>query len=133
MLVLQIKLPSVLEKTISDMSKVATPLALAVLGGSFKIEKINKNIKQLIIGVVGKLVIVPLTFIPIAIYLGFRNVELASIMIMLSAPVAVSSFTMAEQMDADGELAAQLVVFTSMLSVITIFIYIFVMKQLCYM
>lgn len=115
------------------MSKIATPLALAVLGGSFKIEKINKNIRQLIIGIVGKLIIVPLIFIPIAIYLGFRNVELASVMIMLSAPVAVSSFTMAEQMDADGDLAAQLVVFTSILSVITIFIYIFVMKQLGYM
>lgn len=133
MLVLKIKLPTVLEKTISDMSKIATPLALAVLGGSFKIEKITKNIKQLVIGVIGKLIIVPLIFIPIGIYLGFRDVELATIMIMLSAPVAVSSFTMAEQMEADGELAAQLVVFTSMFSVITIFLYIFVMKQLGYM
>ena len=133
MLVLKIKLPIVLEKTISDMSKIATPLALAVLGGSFKIEKITKNIKQIVIGVVGKLIIVPIIFIPIGIYLGFRDVELATIMIMLSAPVAVSSFTMAEQMEADGELAAQLVVFTSMFSVITIFLYIFVMKQLGYM
>lgn len=114
------------------MSKIATPLALVVLGGSFRIEKINKNLKPLIIGVIGKLIIVPLIFIPIAIYLGFRGIELASVMIMLSAPVAVSSFTMAEQMEADGELAAQLVVFTSMFSVLTIFIYIFVMKQLCY-
>lgn len=132
MLVLHIKLPSFLEKTISDMSKIATPLALSVLGGSFKIEKINNNIKQLFIGVVGRLILVPSIFIPIAIYLGFRDVELASVMVMLAAPVAVSSFTMAEQMDADGELAAQLVVFSSMISVITIFIYIFVMKQLGY-
>ncbi|MEW9989519.1 AEC family transporter, partial [Clostridium butyricum] len=132
MLVLQIKLPTIFEKTISDMSKIATPLALVVLGGSFRIEKINKNLKPLIIGVIGKLIIVPLIFIPIAIYLGFRDIELASVMIMLSAPVAVSSFTMAEQMEADGELAAQLVVFTSMFSVLTIFIYIFAMKQLCY-
>lgn len=132
MLILHIKLPMLLEKTISDMSKIATPLALIVLGGSFKVEKINSNIKQLCIGIIGKLIIVPLIFIPVAIHLGFRNIELASVMIMLSAPVAVSSFTMAEQMDADGELAAQLVVFTSMLSVITIFIYVFVMKQLGY-
>ena len=132
MLILHIKLPMLLEKTISDMSKIATPLALIVLGGSFKVEKINSNIKQLCIGIIGKLIIVPLIFIPVAIHLGFRNIELASVMIMLSAPVAVSSFTMAEQMDADGELAAQLVVFTSMLSVITIFMYVFVMKQLGY-
>lgn len=132
MLILKIKIPLILEKTISDMSKIATPLALIVLGGSFKIEKINKNLKQLVIGIIGKLIIVPLIFMPIAIYLGFRNIELASVMIMLAAPVAVSSFTMAEQMEADGELAAQLVVFTSMLSIVTIFIYIFTMKQFGY-
>ena len=132
MLVLKIKLPTFLEKTISDMSKIATPLALVVLGGSLKIERISNNIKQLIIGITGRLIIVPLIFVPIGICLGFRDVELATIMIMLSAPVAVSSFTMAEQMDGDGDLAAQLVVFTSMFSVITIFIYIFIMKQLGY-
>ncbi|WP_294406452.1 AEC family transporter [uncultured Clostridium sp.] len=132
MLTLHIKLPLFLEKTISDMSKIATPLALIVLGGSFKIEKINNNIKQLCIGIIGKLIVVPSIFIPIAIHLGFRNEELASLMIMLAAPVAVSSFTMAEQMEADGELAAQLVVFTSMISVITIFVFVFVLKQLAY-
>lgn len=132
MLLLKIKLPTFLEKTISDMSKIATPLALVVLGGSLKIERISNNIKQLIIGITGRLIIVPLIFVLIGVYLGFRDVELATIIIMLSAPVAVSSFTMAEQMDGDGDLAAQLVVFTSMFSVITIFIYIFVMKQLGY-
>ncbi|EQG58731.1 putative malate transporter domain protein [Clostridioides difficile DA00149] len=50
-------------------------------------------------------------------------------MIMLSAPTAVSSFTMAQQMDSDSELAGQIVVFTSGFSIITVFLIIFILKQ----
>ena len=51
---------------------------------------------------------------------------------MFAAPGAVSSFTMAEQMGADGDLAGQIVVFTSLFSIITMFFWIFINKQLGY-
>ncbi|NME84165.1 AEC family transporter [Clostridium sp. SM-530-WT-3G] len=127
-----VKLPYFLEKSINDISKIATPLALIILGGSFEFDEIAHNIRQIAIGVFGKLIAVPIIFVPIAINVGFRNIELATLIIMLAAPTAVSSFTMAEQMEADGELAGQLVVFTSAISVFTIFIWIFIMKELGY-
>lgn len=125
-----IKLPSAIEKTVSDISKVATPLSLILLGASFKLYAYKGYIKQLIIVVAGKLVLIPGIFVPIAILFGFRGVELACLLIMLSSPTAVSSFTMAQQMDADSELASQIVVFTSGLSVLTVFLWIFILKQL---
>ena len=85
--------------------------------------------KELAIGVTGKLVICPLIMVSLGILLGFRNETLVPIMIMSGAPTAVSSFPMAQQMDGDGELAAQLVVFTSGLAILTIFLWIFVLKQ----
>ncbi|HCW52543.1 MAG TPA: AEC family transporter [Clostridium sp.] len=127
-----VKLPYFLEKSINDISKIATPLALIILGGSFEFDEITNNIKQIAVGVFGKLIVVPIIFVPIAINIGFRNIELATLVIILAAPTAVSSFTMAEQMDADGELAGQLVVFTSAISVFTIFMWIFTMKELGY-
>lgn len=132
LLFVDMRIPYFLERSINDISKIATPLALIILGGSFEFNKMTNNIKQIAIGVFGKLIVVPIIFVPIAISLGFRNIELATLVIMLTAPTAVSSFTMAEQMDADGELAGQLVVLTSAISVFTIFIWIFVMKQLEY-
>lgn len=132
LLFLNIRLPYFMEKSINDISKIATPLALIILGGSFEFNKISGNIKQILIGVLGKLVIVPIISVPIAIKYGFRNIEWGALIIMLAAPTAVSSFTMAEQMDGDGELAGQLVVFSSAVSVVTIFICIFVVKQLGY-
>ena len=70
--------------------------------------------------------------LPIAVALGFRGIELGTLITMLAAPGAVSSFTMAEQMGADGDLAGQIVVFTSLFSIITMFFWIFINKQLGY-
>ncbi|WP_297427272.1 AEC family transporter [Clostridium sp.] len=76
--------------------------------------------------------LVPGIFWPIAINVGFRNIEIAVIIILLISPTATSSFVMAEQMGGDGELADQLVIFTSAFSIITMFLRIFFIKQCVY-
>lgn len=131
-LILNIKLPKVLENTISDVSKVATPLALVILGGSFTFKSVVGYKKQLIIGCFGRLVGIPAIFIPIAVLMGFRGVELGTLLTMFCAPTAVSSYTMAEQMGGDSELAASLVVFGSSFAIITFFLWIFIVKSLGY-
>jgi len=124
-----IKLSIVLEKTITDISLIATPLALIVLGGSFKVSKLSKNILPLSLGVFGKLVFVPMVLIPISILFGLRGPELGALMAIYASPTAVSSFIMAEQMNGDSELAGQIVVIGSILSILTIFIWIVILKQ----
>ena len=92
-------------------------------------EKVKEYKKQLTIGVLGRLVFSPLLMVSAGILLGFRNELLIPLLIMSGSPTAVSSFTMAQQMDGDGELAAGLVVFTSALAILSMFLWIFVLKQ----
>ena len=125
-----IKFPLIIEDTVSDIAGIATPLALVVMGGSFNFTAVKGNLKQISIGVIGKLVVVPLIFIPLSIFMGFQGAELVTLMILFAAPTAVSSFTMAQQMGADGDLACQLVVFDSTISIITIFFWVFTLKQM---
>lgn len=51
-LLLKIKIPTAIEKTISDVSKIATPLSLILLGASFKFDNIKKYLKQTTIAVI---------------------------------------------------------------------------------
>lgn len=132
MLLTEIKFPKFLDKTLLDLSKVATPLALVILGGSFEFTAIRGCLKQVLIAVLGRLVIVPSIFIPISIFAGFRDIELATLLVMFSAPVAVNSFTMADQMGADSELAGQIVVLSSTFAIFTIFFWIYIVKTLGY-
>ena len=128
-LLLKIKIPTAIEKTISDVSKIATPLSLILLGASFKFGNIKKYLKQTTIAVVGKTILTPCIILPICIMFGYRGVELSTLMIIFAAPTAISSFTMAQQMDSDSDLAGQIVVFTSAFCVVTVFMWIFVLKQ----
>lgn len=129
-LILNIKLPIFLETSIKDIAKIATPLSLILLGASFSFSNIKKYLKETLIVVLGKLILVPLVFLSIAYYIGFRNIALLSLMAMFAAPTAISSFQMAKQMDGDYDLAGQIVVFTSAFSIITVFGWIFILKQL---
>lgn len=127
---LNITLPSAVQKSVNDLGSVATPLSLVALGGSFMVEKVKEYRRQLTIGVLGRLVFSPLLMVSVGILLGFRNELLIPLLIMSGSPTAVSSFTMAQQMDGDGELAAGLVVFTSAFAILSMFVWIFVLKQM---
>jgi predicted permease len=128
-LILKVKIPTPVEKTINDISKLATPLSLLLLGATFKFDEIKKYRKQTTIAVLGKTILVPCIMLPICIMFGYRGVELTTLMIIFAAPTAISSFTMAQQMDSDSELAGQIVVFTSAFCVLTVFMWIFTLKQ----
>ncbi|MDP4118168.1 MAG: AEC family transporter [Bacillota bacterium] len=125
-----IRLPSAFEKTVSDLSKIATPLAFLVLGGSINFGKAKGYTKQLISGVTVKLILSPLIFITIAVLLGFKNAELAILLSLFASPAAVSSFTMAQSMGGDDELAGQLVALGTTICIVTMFLWIFILKQL---
>lgn len=128
--VAHIKLPAAIDKTVSDVSKIATPFALIVLGGEFKISNVYKNIRYIVAVCIGKLILIPSLVIPIAVMFGFRGIELGALFSMVASPVAVSSYIMATQCNANDELAGQIVFSTTLISSFTIFIFIYILKSL---
>lgn len=123
-----IKMPAILQKPVDDLSKVATPLALFLLGASVDLTKTGSHVKQLVMCVATRLVIVPLIAVAAAVVMGMRGVELASVLVIFGAPAAVNSAIMSQQMGADGELAADAVVFTTAFSALSMFVFVFALK-----
>ena len=123
-------LPQLLTNPMTDWGKIATPLALVSLGGSFQFSRVRSGIRQLIIVVLGRLILVPAAFVALGALFGFRGVELMVIAAVFGAPTAVSSFPMAQEEGGDGELAGQIVVFSSVLSMFSLFGIILVLKTL---
>jgi len=125
-----IKLPDVVEKAVSDVAKIASPLAIIVLGASFTFSSLRGCVKELCTVVAARLVIVPAIAIFFAVLLGFTGEALACVLIAFGAPVAVSSFSMAQQMGGDEALAAQVVVVSSALCLLTLFGWIFLLNSM---
>ena len=129
-LVLKISIPKPVYKAIGDISKIATPLAFLVLGAGLKFGNILKNLKYLISVNILRLIGNPLITVGLGKLLGFQGIELVALLSMSACPTAVVSYTMAKEMNADGDLAGEIVATTSMLSIFTIFCWVLVLKNL---
>ena len=116
-----IRLPEPLEKVVSQMSAVSSPMLLFLLGAFFQFSGVRSHIRELAAVCAGRLVVFPAIFLGLAVVMGFRGVELVSLLGVFSSATAIASFTMAQQMGGDAELAGDIVVWTSALCSFTLF------------
>ena len=122
-------IPDILYGSVKQVASIATPLALVALGASLNFAAVKDNAAYIVWGVMAKLVIAPLVFITAGILIGFRDRELAILIAMYASPAAVSSYTMAQQMGADEQLAGHMVVFGTAFSVLTVFLWVTVLTH----
>lgn len=125
----RLQLPAILDKTVNSISQTATPIALICIGAGFEGRKAIKKIKPTLVGTFIKLIGLAAIFIPIAVYMGFRNQELMAILIMLASPTTVTSYIMAKNMNNDEVLASSIIVLTTILSSITLTGWIFILRS----
>lgn len=126
----QLDFPVMVDKTISNVAKMATPLALIALGAGFEGKKALAKIKPTFWASAIKLVIQPLVFWPVAVKMGFTGEQLIAILIMLAAPATPSCYIMAKNMKNDGVLTASIVVMTTLLAAFTLTGWIYLLKML---
>ena len=127
---LGIRLPTAVDTTVQDLAKLSTPIAFMILGGDLDFSKVKGNLKVASVVLTVKLVILPLIMIPMIVMMGYRDADLLSGLLAYQTPVAVSSYIMAQQAGADGQLAGQLVVFSSVLSIFTLFVTILILRTI---
>lgn len=129
-LVAGIRLPHILEQTIQSVSAIASPLQLFLLGAFFQFSGLKTYRRELVTVSIAKLIVSPGLFLGLGALLGFRGVAFVSLIGIFASPTAVNSFTMAQQMGGDAELAGDIVVTTSAASILTLFLWIFLFKSL---
>lgn len=129
-LVAGIRLPHILEQTIQNVSAIASPLQLFLLGAFFQFSGLKTYRRELVTVSIAKLIVSPGLFLGLGALLGFRGVAFVSLIGIFASPTAVNSFTMAQQMGGDAELAGDIVVTTSAASILTMFFWIFLFKSL---
>lgn len=125
-----IRLPHILEQTIQNISAIASPLQLFLLGAFFQFSGLKTYRRELVTVSAAKLIVSPGLFLGLGALLGFRDVAFVSLIGVFASPTAVNSFTMAQQMGGDAELAGDIVVTTSAVSILTMFLWIFLFKSL---
>ncbi|MBR2293346.1 MAG: AEC family transporter [Clostridia bacterium] len=126
------KQTGVLFSVVESIAKIASPFMLLMLGGQFTFSAVKGLKRQIVFGTVARILVAPLLAIGIGWLLSeqfgilhLAAAEYASFISLFATPVAVSSAIMAREMKNDEILAGQLVVWTSVFSVITLFLFAF--------
>lgn len=122
---------------LDNIAGITSPLALILLGGQFQFSAVTGMFKEILVGTVWRTILAPIIGIGLAIVLSKYTdllscgvAEYPALISVFGSPVAVSSAIMASGMKNDGQLATQLVVWTSIISILTLFITICLMMSI---
>lgn len=128
---LHLRLPGLLEETVSGLADIASPLQLFLLGAFFRFDGLGRYRRPLAAVTGIKLFLTPALLLGTAAGLGIRGGDFVGLIGIFASPTAVNSFTMVQQMKCgDAELAGDIVVMTSAVSIFSFFLWILVFKTL---
>lgn len=129
---LGIQFPTLVNKTVSNVAQMATPLALITIGAGFEGRKALAKIAPTMASSMIKLVLQPLVFLPVAAWMGFSGEKMIAILIMLASPTTPSCYIMAKSTNNDEVLTASVIVTTTLMAAFTLTGWIFLLKTLGY-
>ena len=127
---LQIDFPPLVSKAVDMLAVCATPLALLSIGAGFEGRKAIQKISPTCSAVFIKLIGLPLLFLPIAVWMGFRGQARVALVILYGAPSTVTGYVMAKNMGGDHVLSSSIIVLSTALSAATLTVILFILRSL---
>jgi len=124
----KIGLPGWLETSASYLAQMTLPLALICIGGTLSLAALRKSGDLALSASLVKMVGIPVLLTLGAWLLGFRGAELGILFLYFGSPTAAASFVMARAANGNHELAAAIIVITTLMAAITTNIGIFVLQ-----
>jgi len=125
---LNIELIPMLNTPINMVSSLATPFALLVMGASLDFSQIKDRLKYTLVASALKLIVMPMLFVPLAIWAGISIEGIVVLFVLYAAPTAIVSYVMASHMGTDEHLASSIVLCTSLLSILTYTIGVYILR-----
>ena len=124
-------LPGPLESLTGSLASMASPLAFLTLGAKLYNGKRPAGQGTLTAAVVGwKLLVMPLLAMPIAIWgFDFRGAELIPVFLFTAAPSAITTYQLAGEYGADDLLAGSIVTTSTLVSSVTLCVFVALLKQ----
>lgn len=126
----EIQLSSFFVNSMNYLASLSLPLALLGIGASLNFESIKKDSRLAVIATTIKIIVTPLLLVYIAVKMGITGQDLGILFVLFACPSAIATFVMAEAMGANSELTGNIIVMSTLGSVATISIGIFILKSL---
>ncbi|MFT7405443.1 AEC family transporter [Zhongshania sp.] len=120
-------LPTLLLRSGEYFAQMTLPLALLCTGASLNFKALRADLNSALVSAICKLMVVPILLISGGIVLGFRGMDLGVLALMSSAPTAAASYIMVRAMAGNAALAANIIVMTTVGSLFSTSLIMFVL------
>ena len=125
-----VTLPAFLSSTIKSVSSVGSPMALMAIGATIDLKSMVRGARRALSAAVLRQIVIPIAVLFVAVILGFHGGQLGSILCIVCTPTATVGYVLAKNMGGNGKLAAQILVFSTILSFVSMFVSIAVLRGL---
>jgi len=125
---LNIPLPFIVSASVNYMAILCAPMALLAVGGSIQVSELVGYLKPALTCSIIKIIVTPLIFMPISIWLGFRGEALAVLLVMFANPTAIVSYVMAARMNGNTAITSAIILITTVSSSITLTIGVYLLR-----
>ncbi|MGV8844437.1 MAG: AEC family transporter [Pseudomonas sp.] len=116
----QIGLPTWLMTSAGYFAQMTLPLALICIGGTLTLASLRASGSIAISSSLMKMVWLPLLATLGAWWCGFRNADLGILFLYFASPTAAASYVMARAVNGNHQLAAAIIVITTLVAVVTV-------------
>ena len=127
---MHLQLTPIVGKTMNSLAAVASPLALIALGSSFEFDDLKAKYKPVLLVIFNKLFLFCAIFLPIGVWMGFRNEKLVAALIMLGSASTSSCYVMSKSMGHEGIISSAAVMIGTLLSSATLTLWLFALKSM---
>lgn len=121
-------LPEVVDRTGRYFANLTLPLALLTIGATLNLKSLKHTSYQAFWATATKLLILPVILTYGAWLAGFREQDLVLMFVLFGCPTAAASFVMAKAMGGNAQLAANIILTTTIGSIFTLSSGIYLMK-----
>ena len=122
--------PTVIRTPLNYLAQLAVPLSLLCIGAALDPGRVKRSLGLAAGAAVVKTALLAAVMVPIAVWMGFRGIELAIIGFYFTLANPSACYIMTLSMDGDAELAASATVLSTLFSVFTVTLMLYILRTL---
>lgn len=117
---INLPLPNLIIQSNHYLSQMTLPLALIAIGGSLNFLQLKENIKPAMVASLYKVILSPLILVILLYLLPVDKMAAGVLFLLTASPTATASFIMVKAMQGNGDLAAKIIIISTLLSLFTV-------------
>lgn len=117
---INIKTPDIIAQSNQYIAKMTLPLALIIVGGSLNFLHVKQNINVVLVASIWKVILSPIILVGLLFIIPIEPTAAGVLFLLTASPTATASLIMVKSMHGNSDLAAKIIILSTLMSLFTV-------------